>query len=100
MQIKYPRKFYLGGIKYPRKFYPGGIKHPRKFYPGGIKHPRKFYPGGIKHPRKFYPGEIKYPRPGGIEYTIQPDKNSGGIKYAAALELSHFSTRSKTSSMT
>ena len=35
-------------IKYPRKFYPGGIKYPRKFYPGGIKYPRKFYPGGIE----------------------------------------------------
>ena len=52
-QIKYPKKFYPGGIKYPRKFYQGGIKYPRKFYPGGIKYPRKFYPGGIKYPRKF-----------------------------------------------
>ena len=42
-------KEYLGvRIKYPRKFYPGGIKSPRKFYPSGIKSPRRFYPGGIR----------------------------------------------------
>ena len=82
VQIKYPRKFYPGGIEHPRKFYPGGIKYPRKFYPGGIEYPRKFYPGGIEYPRKFYPGGIEYPRkfyPGGIEY---PRKfYPGGIEY-------------------